>query len=242
MIRKPLLRQTIVTLYQSGHSLTQIARMVNLTDEPVRKHLIGAGVPRRRGITNRKLPSNEEVSRLYLSGLDGNQIARMFGVVGGTAVHQKLRQSGVLARVGKHGMHRSREYRAWADLIQRCRPEYPGHECYADRGITVFPGWRNDFMAFFAHIGPRPSAKHSVDRIDNSRGYEPGNVRWATMKEQNRNRRNNRLLTINGETKVLADWAVVASVSRTTIEGRLRQGWSPEDAVFRPRTTRGTAA
>lgn len=82
------------------------------------------------------------------------------------------------------------EYRAWADAKYRCfNPNAADYYKYGGRGITMCDEWRNDFDAFLEHIGPRPSAKHSLDRVDNERGYEPGNVRWATKSQQNINRR-----------------------------------------------------
>jgi hypothetical protein len=82
------------------------------------------------------------------------------------------------------------EYKAWVHLVARCEnPNDPSFADYGGRGITVCPEWRHDPAAFLAHVGPRPSARHSIDRIDNSRGYCPGNVRWATKKEQACNRR-----------------------------------------------------
>jgi hypothetical protein len=60
---------------------------------------------------------------------------------------------------------------------------------YGARGINVWPDWQFDFQTFRAYIGPKPTLTHSVDRINNERGYEPGNVRWATPSEQARNRR-----------------------------------------------------
>lgn len=90
----------------------------------------------------------------------------------------------------KHGMIGTPEYKTWARMKNRCfnvgGPDYPN---YGGRGITVCEEWRSDFMAFFNHVGPRPTPKHSIDRIDNDKGYEPGNVRWATVAEQNLNRR-----------------------------------------------------
>src|SRR5262245_13180849 len=73
--------------------------------------------------------------------------------------------------------------------------------------LTVCDRWRDSFENFYADMGPRPSPGHAIERIDNDRGYEPGNGRWVTRAEQNRNKRNNRFLTYKGETLILSDWA-----------------------------------
>lgn len=87
-----------------------------------------------------------------------------------------------------HGMSRTPEYRAWLNLIQRCEnPREKDFHHYGGRGISVWPEWRASFAVFFTAVGRRPSPRHSLDRIDNDRGYEPGNVRWATQSEQMRN-------------------------------------------------------
>jgi hypothetical protein len=83
-----------------------------------------------------------------------------------------------------------REYWAWQNAKARCfNPKMKSYKNYGERGITMAPEWVNDFPAFLAHIGPRPGLGYTLDRIDNERGYEPGNVRWATHSEQNRNKR-----------------------------------------------------
>lgn len=96
------------------------------------------------------------------------------------------------ARHQTHGMTDSRVYRIWLGMRNRCHnPNQPHYERYGGRGITVCEAWRNSFEAFLADMGEPPTDKHSIDRIDNARGYEPGNCKWATAKEQATNKRPN---------------------------------------------------
>jgi hypothetical protein len=98
-----------------------------------------------------------------------------------------------------HGMARTPEYKAWDGARARCtNPKNRKYPLYGGRGITMDPAWLKSFAAFFAEVGLRPSPGHSLDRIDNDRGYEPGNVQWRTATEQNRNRRPMRPRTIGG--------------------------------------------
>ena len=134
-------------------------------------------------------------------------------------------------RMNKEMVARGR--RCWQSMIARCtNPRYIGYEKYGARGITVCDRWRNSFKDFIADIGARPSLKHQVDRIDNSKGYEPENCRWATLYEQQNNRTNNRHLRIRGQTRTVADWCRVSDVNSHTIRNRLFRGWAPERAVF----------
>lgn len=90
----------------------------------------------------------------------------------------------------RHGMTGTPEYNAWLKMRKRCgNPKDKAYRNYGARGIHVCPEWQRSFEAFFAHVGPKPSPDLSIDRIDNDRGYEPGNVRWADTSTQNRNRR-----------------------------------------------------
>lgn len=131
-----------------------------------------------------------------------------------------------------HGKSGSPEYAIWIGVLRRCckstRDEY---ERYGGRGVTACNRWRDSFEAFYADMGPRPSPQHSIDRIDNNRGYEPGNCRWATAKEQQRNKRNNRMLTHDGRTQCATDWAEEVHITRGCLLERLRRGWSVARAL-----------
>ena len=128
----------------------------------------------------------------------------------------------------------SSEYWIWNTMIQRCtNPRARNYSDYGGRGISVCESWRF-FPNFFADMGARPSKLHSLERMDNEGGYSPANCCWATRREQNQNRRNNRLLTARDETKCLAEWARALGCSHTTILARIRLGWSEERAVTTP--------
>ncbi len=131
---------------------------------------------------------------------------------------------------------RSREeYRIWAGMIRRCHSPTDGaFEYYGGRGIGVCTRWRESFPNFMADIGPRPSAMHSIDRIDNDGNYEPGNCRWATWKQQARNRRTNRRISANGESATLAEWAERLETTSGCIAQRLAKGAAPNIAISVP--------
>lgn len=117
-----------------------------------------------------------------------------------------------------------RERQAWRDMLNRCYNPNAKEFCrYGARGIQVCDHWRNSFESFLADVGLRPPGT-SLDRIKNDRGYEPDNCKWRAPKEQGRNRRDNRLLTFNGETLCIAEWSERIGVKYVTIQNRLDRG------------------
>lgn len=133
------------------------------------------------------------------------------------------------------GGHPTTERYAWASMIQRCHNQRNhAYKNYGGRGITVYSRWRRSYKVFLGHVGRRPSSRHSLDRRDNSNGYYPSNVRWATKQEQARNRRGLRLVTAFGITQCVAAWHEMTGVNQITINKRLGRKWPPEKAVSLP--------
>lgn len=135
-----------------------------------------------------------------------------------------------------HGGSNLPEYRSWNAIKERClniRCKY--YPRYGGRGISIFEEWKLSFRSFLSHIGRKPSPKHSVERIDNNGNYEPGNVRWATPKEQARNTRKNTFVTINGETKCVSEWVEHYDISKELVYARMwRLGWDHVLAITTP--------
>lgn len=130
---------------------------------------------------------------------------------------------------------RTTEYQSWDSMIQRCcNPNNSRFYDYGGRGITVCERWRNSFADFLSDMGLKPSSKHTLERVNNSDGYELGNTVWALPYVQKRNMRNNRWLTYNGRTMCLTDWANEFGMHRNTLDQRLLNGLSIEDALTRP--------
>ncbi len=129
---------------------------------------------------------------------------------------------------------RSPTYVVWEGMVQRCTDSgCAGWKNYGGRGIGVCDRWR-DFTLFLADMGERPSRAHSIDRVDGTRGYEPGNCRWATATEQANNRWNNRRITFRGETLTVAEWSRRTGLAQHLIGMRVRHGWPAELALTRP--------
>lgn len=132
-------------------------------------------------------------------------------------------------------------------MINRCHnPKNPGYCNYGARGIAVCDRWRNSYEAFLGDMGHRPGTGFSIERINNDRGYEPGNCKWATRTEQNRNTRQNILLTAFGRTQCVTAWAEELGIPSGSIRDRLKGGWTVEQALstprFKPGQRRGVAA
>lgn len=133
----------------------------------------------------------------------------------------------------RHGMANSPEYKIWQQMIRRCHNKF--HESYpryGGVGIEVCAEWRNSFLAFFNEIGKRPSKNYTLDRVDSSKGYQPGNVRWASPDQQNYNKKNTIRVCYQGQTYTTKEFAdLFPKERRRCLMARLRHGWSVEQAI-----------
>lgn len=136
--------------------------------------------------------------------------------------------------VKKHGKSYEPLYRTWLGIKNRCHNKSDKHfKDYGQRGITVCDEWRNDFMNFYNWaINNSYNDTLTIDRIDVNGDYCPDNCRWATRKQQARNRRNNRNFTYKGKTRCLSEWCEILNLNYSTVCTRLNKlGWNIERAL-----------
>jgi hypothetical protein len=135
-----------------------------------------------------------------------------------------------------HGMTNTRTFNVWSGMIARCTNyKTKNFKNWGGRGIKICDRWLNSFENFIEDMGECPSNNFCIDRIDNNGDYELQNCRWATYKEQNKNRRSTNFITFNNLTKSVSEWAEYLKISRPTLSTRLwKLGWTVEKAFTTP--------
>ena len=143
------------------------------------------------------------------------------------------RDAGVIANT-THGMSKTRIYKTWASMKDRCEREKSNHYAnYGGRGITVCDEWRNDFKAFCDWALSNGYADNlTIDRIDVNKNYCPDNCRWVLANEQAKNKRKTIYLTKDGETRLVKEWAQILGIPAYTIYSRKELGFSDEECLF----------
>ena len=158
---------------------------------------------------------------------------KVVDVAGASLRNRNTKSCGCINRSGRptHGKSDSPEYIVWMGMRQRCqqlgRDDAP---YYRDKGIVVCQRWES-FACFFADMGPKPTARHMIDRIDGDGPYAPENCRWVTPEVQARNKRTNHFVLFDGVTRTLVEWAEITGFPYGVIKARLRLGWSTERAL-----------
>lgn len=214
---------TFATRLKRGWSLERASLPINGRRDNVNSHLVEA-FGERLILADWSRRFGVDVATIIRRLADGWPAERAVSAPDGRVVHRQSPRG-----------RPSPEYRVWASMVQRCtNPARRGYDRYGGRGIRVCVAWVASFEAFLRDVGPRPSLKHTLDRIDNDGHYEPGNVRWATSKEQRDNTSQTVWIMYRGETRTRADWARHLGISYWTLRQRLDKGWPPERAFTRP--------
>ena len=139
----------------------------------------------------------------------------------------------------KHGFSDSRLDRIYYHMIGRChKSSHKSYERYGAKGIHVCDEWRNDKKAFFQWAMDNGYSDNlTIDRIDGTKGYYPGNCRWATYKEQANNIKTNRVICIDGVSHTMTEWAEIKGIRVGTLFNRLTKGWDEKKADMTPTKT-----
>lgn len=143
-----------------------------------------------------------------------------------------------VANIGRrnriHGMTDSPTWKTWKSMRDRCCDyRHKDYSNYGGRGISICDRWRESFQDFLSDMGERPESM-SIERIDNDGNYEPSNCCWANNEQQGRNRRTNRVLTLDGRSMCMKDWSLETGISDQTIHHRLKAGWTVKRALTEP--------
>ena len=136
------------------------------------------------------------------------------------------------SRIRKGGP--SKERNCLQSIVQRCtNPKHKSYKYYGARGIKITRRWLGPegFSRFLLDMGRAPTPQHTIERIDNEGPYCKSNCRWATPKEQARNRRDNHVITAFGRSLTAPEWSELTGIPHQTIHSRLRLGWTPQEAV-----------
>ncbi len=144
------------------------------------------------------------------------------------------RRKATIKRNTTHGKTKDRAYNTWGHIKARClNPKNKAYYNYGGRGITICKEWENNFETFYRDMGD-PREGMSIERIDNSKGYYKKNCKWATRRDQSRNKRSNRIVNLFGMSANLCYWAELYEIGGSTLSYRLKKGWVDYDAVTRP--------
>ena len=153
-------------------------------------------------------------------------------VSGNRLISGVVKSCGCLKNEGnnkKHGMSNTKTHHRWTEIKQRCfNPNNKAYPDYGGRGITMYAAWIHDFQAFYDYVSQLEHFNelgYSLDRINVNGNYEPGNLRWATRTEQNRNKRNTLKVNYNGEEMTLAQAAEKSGINVKTLYDRLKNGY-----------------
>jgi hypothetical protein len=147
-----------------------------------------------------------------------------------------LQRELVAARLTTHGNSKigklTGEYQSWSNAKQRCtNPKREVWHRYGGRGITMCDHWLNSFASFLADMGKKPSPRHTLERRDNNKGYEPGNCLWALLRVQCRNRSTNVWVEHDGRRMIMADWAQEIGLSPVRFRYYLKRGLSVAEII-----------
>lgn len=149
-------------------------------------------------------------------------------------LHVELLIRNSIKHCGKINGKASREYQSWQDAKARCfNPKNKSFKNYGERGITVCKEWKNSFERFLNDMGKCPTG-YTLERKDNDGNYTPDNCIWSSRKNQNRNKRTNRKITINGVCRNICEWNEIQGFPKGLISKRLYLGMSEEKAVLNP--------
>lgn len=130
-------------------------------------------------------------------------------------------------RLLRHGGRGTSEYASWREARKRCNnPNVSNYHNYGGRGITFHAAW-DDFKQFLSDMGPKPSPKHTLERVDVNKNYCPENCIWATREEQNNNRRDNVYVLLEGQRMTLTQAAKKLDFKYNTASSRRHAGWPP---------------